>query len=207
MRTGEPVMGIEVRGQKADKSNADHVWTTNWHPLTGRRRPHRRRQRRRRGHHRTQARRSRAQRQPAGAARKRDALPGARRQHQPVRLDRRSGWLDLLVQQALARLHRDDTRRDGRVGLAEGAPSRPCRARGRSASGRASKPARPGRTPSRCAAATATIAGSCRARCRSATRPAKSSAGSAPTPISPSRSKPRRRCAKVRHGSASSPTT
>ena len=35
MRTGEPVMGIEVRGQKADKSNADHVWTTNWHPLTG----------------------------------------------------------------------------------------------------------------------------------------------------------------------------
>jgi len=35
MRTGEPVMGIEVRGQKADKSNADHVWTTNWHPLRG----------------------------------------------------------------------------------------------------------------------------------------------------------------------------
>ena len=33
VRTGEPVMGIEVRGQRADKTNADHVWTTNWHPL------------------------------------------------------------------------------------------------------------------------------------------------------------------------------
>jgi len=32
-RTGEPITGIEVRGQKADKSNADHVWITNWHPL------------------------------------------------------------------------------------------------------------------------------------------------------------------------------
>ena len=32
-RTGEPVTGVEVRGQKADKSNADHVWITNWHPL------------------------------------------------------------------------------------------------------------------------------------------------------------------------------
>ena len=31
--TGEPVTGVEVRGQKADKSNADHVWITNWHPL------------------------------------------------------------------------------------------------------------------------------------------------------------------------------
>ena len=34
-RTGEPVMGIEVRGQRADGSNADHVWITNWHPLKG----------------------------------------------------------------------------------------------------------------------------------------------------------------------------
>jgi len=33
VRTGEPVTGVEVRGQKADKSNADHVWITNWHPL------------------------------------------------------------------------------------------------------------------------------------------------------------------------------
>jgi PAS domain-containing protein len=32
-RTGEPVTGVEVRGQKADRSNADHVWITNWHPL------------------------------------------------------------------------------------------------------------------------------------------------------------------------------
>src|SRR5215470_853725 len=32
-RTGEPITGIEVRGQRADKSNADHVWITNWHPL------------------------------------------------------------------------------------------------------------------------------------------------------------------------------
>ncbi len=34
-RTGEPVTGIEVRGQRADGSNADHVWITNWHPLRG----------------------------------------------------------------------------------------------------------------------------------------------------------------------------
>ena len=32
VRTGEPITGIEVRGQKADKSNADHVWITNGHP-------------------------------------------------------------------------------------------------------------------------------------------------------------------------------
>src|SRR5215470_4653245 len=33
MRTGEPVTGIEVHGQRTDKRNADHVWITNWHPL------------------------------------------------------------------------------------------------------------------------------------------------------------------------------
>lgn len=33
LHTGEPVTGVEVRGQKADKSNANHVWITNWHPL------------------------------------------------------------------------------------------------------------------------------------------------------------------------------
>ena len=33
VQTGEPITGIEVRGQKADKSNVDHVWITNWHPL------------------------------------------------------------------------------------------------------------------------------------------------------------------------------
>lgn len=32
-RTGEPVRGVEIHGQRADKSNADHVWITNWHPL------------------------------------------------------------------------------------------------------------------------------------------------------------------------------
>ena len=33
MRTGVPVTGIEVRGQRSDGSNADHVWITSWHPL------------------------------------------------------------------------------------------------------------------------------------------------------------------------------
>ena len=33
VRTGEAITGVEVRGQRADKSNADHVWITNWHPL------------------------------------------------------------------------------------------------------------------------------------------------------------------------------
>ena len=33
VRTGKPVTGVEVHGQRADKRNADHVWITNWHPL------------------------------------------------------------------------------------------------------------------------------------------------------------------------------
>ena len=33
VRTGEPITGVEVRGQRADKLNADHIWITNWHPL------------------------------------------------------------------------------------------------------------------------------------------------------------------------------
>lgn len=35
MRTGQPITDIEVRGQRADKSNIDHVWITHWHPLKG----------------------------------------------------------------------------------------------------------------------------------------------------------------------------
>ena len=33
LRTGEPVVGIEVNGQRPDKQNAERFWTTNWHPL------------------------------------------------------------------------------------------------------------------------------------------------------------------------------
>ena len=32
VRTGEPITGVEVRGQRVDMLNADHVWITNWHP-------------------------------------------------------------------------------------------------------------------------------------------------------------------------------
>jgi PAS domain S-box-containing protein len=35
LRTGEPVVGIEVNGQRLDKQNAERFWTTNWHPLKG----------------------------------------------------------------------------------------------------------------------------------------------------------------------------
>src|SRR5262245_63227021 len=35
VRTGTPITGVEVRGQRADKLNAEHVWTTSWHPLKG----------------------------------------------------------------------------------------------------------------------------------------------------------------------------
>ena len=35
LRTGEPVVGIEVNGQRPDKLNAERFWTTNWHPLKG----------------------------------------------------------------------------------------------------------------------------------------------------------------------------
>src|SRR6476469_1382072 len=30
IRSGEPIMGVQVHGQRADKLNADHVWMTNW---------------------------------------------------------------------------------------------------------------------------------------------------------------------------------
>jgi PAS domain S-box-containing protein len=33
MRTGRPVTGVEVHGQRADRLNTDHVWITHWHPL------------------------------------------------------------------------------------------------------------------------------------------------------------------------------
>jgi PAS domain S-box-containing protein len=33
IRTGDPVKDVEVRGQRPDKSNADHIWNTHWHPL------------------------------------------------------------------------------------------------------------------------------------------------------------------------------
>jgi PAS domain S-box-containing protein len=33
IRSGEPIMGVQVHGQRADKLNADHVWMTNWYPL------------------------------------------------------------------------------------------------------------------------------------------------------------------------------
>jgi PAS domain S-box-containing protein len=32
-RTGVPIEGVEVHGQRADKRNVDHVWITNWYPL------------------------------------------------------------------------------------------------------------------------------------------------------------------------------
>ena len=34
-RTGKPITDIEVRGQRADGGNADHVWITHWHPVKG----------------------------------------------------------------------------------------------------------------------------------------------------------------------------
>src|SRR5215469_57283 len=35
LRTGQPIVGIEVNGQLSDKQSADRFWTTNWHPLRG----------------------------------------------------------------------------------------------------------------------------------------------------------------------------
>lgn len=35
LRTGEPIIGIEVNGQLPDEHNAERSWTTNWHPLKG----------------------------------------------------------------------------------------------------------------------------------------------------------------------------
>ena len=36
LRTGEPITGIEVNGQRPDGSNMDRVWITYWHPLKNR---------------------------------------------------------------------------------------------------------------------------------------------------------------------------
>ena len=36
LRTGEPITGIEVNGQRPDGSNIDRVWITYWHPLKDR---------------------------------------------------------------------------------------------------------------------------------------------------------------------------
>jgi PAS domain S-box-containing protein len=33
LRTGEPITGIEINGQRSDGSNAERVWITSWHPL------------------------------------------------------------------------------------------------------------------------------------------------------------------------------
>ena len=81
------------------------------------------------------------------------------------------------------------------LGLAETAPSRPSRSCRRTHPEKLRKRDVRGRTRFPCAAGTAPIAGSSRALSRSAMRQATWFAGSAPTPISPSRSKPRRRCA------------
>jgi len=35
LRTGQPVLGVEVNGQRLDGRNTDHVWITHWHPLKG----------------------------------------------------------------------------------------------------------------------------------------------------------------------------
>src|SRR5690349_14212510 len=35
LRTGQPVLGVEVNGQRLDGRNTDHVWVTHWHPLKG----------------------------------------------------------------------------------------------------------------------------------------------------------------------------
>jgi PAS domain S-box-containing protein len=36
LRTGEPVTGIEINGQRPDGSNKDRVWITYWHPVKDR---------------------------------------------------------------------------------------------------------------------------------------------------------------------------
>jgi PAS domain S-box-containing protein len=33
LRTGEPITGIEINGQRSDGGNAERVWITSWHPL------------------------------------------------------------------------------------------------------------------------------------------------------------------------------
>jgi PAS domain S-box-containing protein len=33
LRTGEPIVGVEVKGQRPDGGNADRVWITYWYPL------------------------------------------------------------------------------------------------------------------------------------------------------------------------------
>ncbi len=111
--------------------------------VEGRRREHCRGQCRRGGHHRTQARGGRARRQRKRAARKRGAVSRAGRQHQSVRLDGRPDRLEILVQQALARLYGNHARRDAGLGLAESFTIPSMSTVSSSASDKASTAARP----------------------------------------------------------------
>jgi PAS domain S-box-containing protein len=36
LRTGQPITGVEVNGQRPDGSNAERIWITSWHPLEAR---------------------------------------------------------------------------------------------------------------------------------------------------------------------------
>ena len=106
----------------------------------------------------------------------------AGRQHPPVRLDGRAGRLDLLVQQALVRLHRHDASRRCRAGAGGRSTIPTTSTASWSASGAVSRAASRGRTPSRCAAATARYRWFLSRALPIQDETARSCAGSAPTP-------------------------
>ena len=179
--------GDRHRGSRAARRqlDADHVWVTHWHPLKKPGRHRHRRQRGRRGRHRTPAHRGGASRQREGATRQVRRASASSPTISASSPGPPTARLDQLVQPALARLYRAprSTRCRAGAGSTVHHPDHVDRVVGAFAT--ASPPARRGRTHSRCAAATAAIAGSCRARCRSATSAARWFAGSAPTPTSP----------------------
>src|SRR6516162_11952279 len=99
LRTGEPIIGIEVSGQRPDGGNAERVWLTA--SVERHRRYHSWHQCRCRGNHGAQAGRS-------GARGKRSSISRACRQHEPICLDDRCERPKNLVQQAMVRLYGND---------------------------------------------------------------------------------------------------
>ena len=127
VRTGKPVTGVEVRGQRRDKRNADHVWITNWHPLKG------------------------ADGTIVGVNVVAEDITERKRAEAVLRASEtalresearfheladnisqfawtadQSGWI-YWYNKRWHDYRRDHARRDARLGLAEGPPSRPCR--------------------------------------------------------------------------------
>ena len=158
-QTGRPITDVEVRGQRSDGSNAEHTWRTSWYPLYGKDGTligisvvAEDTTERKRAEAALSAREQALQESEARFQR-------ARRQHEPVRLDRRRDRMAQLVQSPLVQTTAGQLLRRWRAGAGKSFTIRiisigsfvECR--------KASRAACPGTTPFRFVVGTARIAG------------------------------------------------